>query len=342
MRKVVSVLMMLCVLWSQGARGQGLHFSQFANAPLLLNAANTALLPDNDYRIGINYRTQWASVPVPFNTFSLFADCKVGGNNNNVRHNNWLGVGVALFSDKAGDGNLALTHIQGNLAYHVRLSEFTMLSMGMSGAYAQRSVNYDNLTFDAQWDGFSLNKALPNGEKVGILKTNYYTIGAGLNFAWFPNDGLYSKLGLGVTNVNKPIETFYGATNTLDYRPTATLEVTGRLSPRFISTFYAYYTTQTGAYEMIVGELERILLSDNRRAPVELLLGCSFRYADALIPMAGIQINRWQFLANYDFTMSQLAPYNKGRGAFELSLIYQGPYHPNDGVTSAFSCPRFF
>ncbi|HEY8915865.1 MAG TPA: type IX secretion system membrane protein PorP/SprF, partial [Chitinophaga sp.] len=44
---------------------QDLHFSQFFNSPLTTNPANTGFIPDGNYRVGINYRNQWASIPVP-------------------------------------------------------------------------------------------------------------------------------------------------------------------------------------------------------------------------------------------------------------------------------------
>src|SRR5271156_1590388 len=113
MKKGLNILFALCLLISGEAWGQSMHFSQYYNAPLLLNPANTALMPDEDYRAGLNYRNQWAVVPVPYNTFSAFADFKVGGNKNNENHNNWLGIGLAFFNDNAGDGNLALNEIQG-------------------------------------------------------------------------------------------------------------------------------------------------------------------------------------------------------------------------------------
>ena len=342
MRKLLSVAIVLSLVCSIAATGQSIHLSQYYNAPMLLNAANTGLMAENDYRLGMNYRNQWASVPVPYNTFSFFGDCKIGGNPNNVNHNNWLGIGLAFFSDKAGNGNLALNMFQGNLAYHVRLSEYTMLSGGISGAFVQRSVDYDKLTFDAQWDGFTFNANLPNAEKVGVIKTTYYTIGAGLNFAWFPNENVYTKLGASVININQPVETFYKGTNTLDYRPIANLDVIIRTSSSLIINPSVYYSAQSGATEIMAGSQFRVLLNDKKQAPVQLILGGYYRVADAAIVAAGVQVSRWQCMASYDVTMSALAPYNGSYGAFELSLIYQGPYHPDQGVTKAFGCPRFF
>ena len=343
MNKVQRLILALLTVYGTVANGQSIHFSQYYNAPLLLNPANTALLPDNDFRLGLNYRNQWAAVPVPYNTFSAFGDCKIGGNSNNENHNNWLGLGLAFFNDKAGDGNLSLVQIQGDMAYHLQLSQFFMISLGLSGAYVERSVNYDNLTFDAQWDGVTFNSNMTNGEKVGVIKTNYYTVGAGINFAWFPNEDVYIKLGGSVGNINKPVETFYNDTkNTLDYRPIGDLDMLFKTGERLIINPSIYYTTQSGASELVFGSLFRTVLSAKNQMPTQLILGMFTRMGDAVIGVAGIQVGNVQFMTNYDFTMSALAPYNGSYGALEFSLIYTGPYHPNQGIKKMFSCPRFF
>ena len=343
MKRILFAIVTLCSLYSFTANGQSMHFSQYYNAPLLLNPANTALLPGDDYRFGANYRNQWAAVPVPYNTFSAFADCKIGGNRDNTNHNNWLGLGLAFFNDKAGDGNLSLTQIQGSLAYHLQLSQFTMISLGLSGAFVQRSVNYSTLTFDTQWDGFTFNTQLANGEKVGVIRTSYYTIGSGINFAWFPNENVYVKLGGSALNINTPNESFYNTTNTLGLRPIGNLDISFSAGPSVIINPSAYYTTQTGASELVAGAQVRFLLSSHNSTPAELILGAYDRLADALIGVAGVRIGSVQFTASYDATTSALAPYNASYGALEFSIIYQQPYGKNkDRIHKQFTCPRFF
>jgi type IX secretion system PorP/SprF family membrane protein len=345
MRSVKQVFAVVILCWMAGinAFGQSIHFSQYYNAPQLLNPANTALMPDYDMRAGLNYRNQWAAVPVPYNTFSAFADFKVGGNSNNDKHNNWLGIGLAFFSDKAGDGNLALNQFQGSLAYHLQLSQFTMVSLGLAGSTVQRSVDYDNLIFDAQWDGMQFNRNMTNGEKVGILKTNYYTVAAGLNFAWFPNEGVYVKLGGNLENINQPVESFYNNNkNTIAYRPIGNLDIQVQVAPLVIANPSVYYTTQKGATEIVAGSLFRTILGGKDLSQTQLILGLYNRVNDAVIGVAGIQLGPVQFMANYDFTISGLAPYNASYGALEFSLIYQRLYHPDQGIKKAFACPRFF
>jgi type IX secretion system PorP/SprF family membrane protein len=336
-------IIILFVLGGINARGQSIHFSQYYNAPILQSPANTALMPEDDYRVGLNYRNQWAAVPVPYNTISAFADCKIYSKSENNRPK-WLGAGLALFSDKAGDGNLALLKVQGQLAYHLGLSDFTMLSLGVSGAYVQRSVNYDAVTFDAQWDGEKFNPAYANGEKLGIVKTNYYTVDAGVNLAIFPNENLYIKLGGGVANINQPRETFYkNGNNTLKYRPAACVDAVIKTGSVLIINPSGYYATQNGASELVVGSLFRTKLGENQNhMPTQLILGIFDRIGDAGIGVAGLQVGSIQFMVNYDFTMSELTPYNSAYGALEFSLIYTGKYYKNEGIKRTYMCPRFF
>ena len=95
------------------ANAQGMHFSQYYNAPMLLNPANTGLMSDFDYRLGANYRNQWASVPAPYKTFSAYGDFQAFRQQNQT---NWLGGGLAFYNDKAGNGDLSLTRMEALLA----------------------------------------------------------------------------------------------------------------------------------------------------------------------------------------------------------------------------------
>ena len=72
MKKLVIVLFSCC--FTTSLFGQGLHFSQYYNAPMLINPANTGLIEDYDWRAGVNYRNQGATIPIPYNTSSVFAD----------------------------------------------------------------------------------------------------------------------------------------------------------------------------------------------------------------------------------------------------------------------------
>src|ERR1044071_3130060 len=102
------------------ADSQDLHFSQFMNSPLLTNPANTGFIPDGDYRLGVNFRNQWASLtPYPYKTMSAFGDAQILQNQNN---DGWVGVGGLILRDVAGSGALTSTRIYGSVAYHQMLN----------------------------------------------------------------------------------------------------------------------------------------------------------------------------------------------------------------------------
>jgi hypothetical protein len=104
MKKLIAIIIGLYTTIS--VFGQGIHFSQYYNNAALLNPSYTALLPEEDYRIGVQYRNQYQNITVPYNTFSAYADFGYGRAKN---ENGWWGFGGGFWQDNAGDGKLKLT-----------------------------------------------------------------------------------------------------------------------------------------------------------------------------------------------------------------------------------------
>src|SRR5687768_2371088 len=123
-----TLLMACCLLVAAVAGAQDLHFSQFFNSPLTTNPANTGFIPDGDYRLGMNYRTQWSAImTVPYKTMSAYGDVQLLKDR---FENGWLGAGGVILRDVAGSGNLTSTKIYGSLAYHQLLGYSSLLSLG--------------------------------------------------------------------------------------------------------------------------------------------------------------------------------------------------------------------
>src|SRR5258705_13425195 len=103
MRRVIKIVLLLVVSTSYfipRTYSQDLHFSQFFNSPLVTNPANTGFIPEGDYRLGVNYRNQWASITAfPYKTMSAFGDVQVMPNQENT---GWLGLGGLILRDVAG------------------------------------------------------------------------------------------------------------------------------------------------------------------------------------------------------------------------------------------------
>jgi len=73
----------------------------------------------------------------------------------------------------------------------------------------------------------------------------------------------------------------------------------------------------------------------------QFIAGLYSRKGDALIPMLGYQWRGFRFSFTYDVTNSPLRNFNGGRGANELSLLFEGIVNPGYRSPSSFTCPRF-
>ena len=101
-RIYVKILIVISICISKYSNAQDLHFSQYFNSPLLINPANTGFAPDVDWRVGLNYRNQWASItPNPYKTMSAWGDMQLF---NNRVENGCMGIGASLLKDVAGSG----------------------------------------------------------------------------------------------------------------------------------------------------------------------------------------------------------------------------------------------
>lgn len=326
---------LLLAAFSAGA--QGMHFSQYYNAPLLLNPANTALTPDANYRAGITYRQQWATVPVPYNTFSAFADFQVL--KDKVR-NNWLGLGVAFWNDKAGDGSLQLAKGEAFVAYHLQLGEQNMISAGASFGFSQRSVDFSRFVFDRQWDGFKFDASLQSGEPLTIKQTSYADVGFGINYAWTPSENFYLKIGAALAHINTPRETFYNITSNVGMRPTGNIEAIFRAGQNVILTPSVYFTQQKGAQEMLYGVNSSVHVYGEGRDASAFIVGAYHRLNESVIGMAGYKYGPVRFVTTYDYTLSALQAATNGQGALEFSIVFEGLYGGGEPA-GKYNCPRF-
>ncbi|MFT4062095.1 MAG: PorP/SprF family type IX secretion system membrane protein [Edaphocola sp.] len=340
MRKNVLIALFAIGCTCNTVMAQDLHFSQYYNAPMLLSPANTGLMPENDFRAGVNYRNQWSNIPSPFHTMAAYGDAQLF---KSISANNWLGLGGALFNDRSGNGDLSLLKAQVSAAYHLQMGDYNMLSIGLGAAFVQRSVNFGKLTFDTQWDGFTFNPQNANGETNLVQKTSYADIAAGINYALFPNENVYFKLGIGLLHVNQPKESFYNMDNRLGMRPTANLDMLFRGSDALIIDVSGYCTYQKGAYETVFGAMASYNVTPrSQQSPNILLLGMYHRLNDAMIPMVGLEWKHLRATVTTDVSMSGISPANGGNGAFEFSLTYMGLYNSLSGSRrTMYNCPRF-
>jgi type IX secretion system PorP/SprF family membrane protein len=324
-KRTEKIFLIICLIVSgiKYSRAQDLHFSQYFNAPLLVNPANTGFAPDVDWRLGMNYRNQWASIiNNPYKTMSIWGDAQLF---NSRFENGWVGVGGAILRDVAGSGNLTSTRAYGSVAYHQTLGFASLLSAGFTAGWINKRVDFSKLTFDNQWNGKFFDITTPSGENFTYNQAGYFDLQAGLNYAYFPNENTYLNAGFSASHINRPKESFFssaGAEAMLAVRYTAFLNGAFKLNDQWIVNPNAYLSKMANTYETVIGINANYNLSGDGR--MQLIGGLYYRNKDAVIPMVGYQWNDFKLTVNYDATTSSLSNYNQSRGAYELSLVKTG------------------
>src|SRR5690606_29388690 len=96
--KKIAIILPLIILVLGGAQAQDPVFSQFYTSGLYLNPALAGL--EKDVVLGMNYRSQWSGVNLPFRTFQFSAIHPIL--QQGVKSKHLGGFGASLFSEEAG------------------------------------------------------------------------------------------------------------------------------------------------------------------------------------------------------------------------------------------------
>lgn len=338
MKKLVLVLIVSLGL-IVNVSGQDFHFSQFINSPLLTNPANTGFIPEADYRLGANYRNQWASIPVPYKTYSVFGDAQLF---RNKLENGWVGLGGVILRDVAGSGNLTSTKAYASVAYHQMLGLSSLLSAGFNVGLANKKVDPASLHLGDQyaWNGKFFEASLPTQDNFNSSTATYLDMQVGINYAYFPTENAYFNAGISVLHINTPKETFFTAgNNQIPRRYTVFVNGSFKMNEDVIVNPNAYFSTQAKSREIVAGGSFNYNLSGDGEK--QLIGGAYYRVGDAAIVMAGFQLKTMKFTFTYDATVSSLRNYNGSKGGAEFSVIKQGFYNEYFGNRRQSLCPSF-
>ena len=115
---------------------QDIHFSQFFQAPLLVNPSLTGVF-NGDQRAIIQHRNQWADF-APYKTYSLSLD---GGLFKKKMKDKYIGAGLYIFQDNAGQNNLKTTQVHLSISSIITINKQQDISAGIQGGFGQNSLD---------------------------------------------------------------------------------------------------------------------------------------------------------------------------------------------------------
>lgn len=300
---------------------QDIHFAQFMYSPLNQNPAKTGLF-DGDYRIVANHREQWNSVTVPYKTFSASFDMVLSGFSN---EKNRLATGLLVNSDKAGDSDFGTFDGELSFSWQHRPGRDSthLISGGLQAGMVQRSISYNRLTFDNQFNGDVFDPNSSPGENFEKSTFYYFNISAGLAWEYMINKTHTIGAGVSLQHINKPVQTFFEEKNVrLPMRLQINLNSNIRLTERLNLLPDVIWMKQNTFRELVLGGQFRYMLSDKPGKVYNLYLGLEGRIKDAIIPMVGLDYNTLHAGISYDINTSGLKKASHGKGGLELAIVY--------------------
>jgi len=295
-------LLLILISALQEAKAQDPQFTQFYANPLYLNPAfaGSARCP----RFVLNYRNQWPAIPGNFVTYSASYDQHFDGLNG--------GLGILVTNDVAGEGTLNTLNASAIYSYHLEVSRNFSIKAGFQATYAQRTLDWNKLTFGDQIDsryGF----IYATQEVFGPNSVNFVDFSAGIlgyseNFFF----------GFAAHHLTQPDQSFLVPTSRLPIKFTGH---TGAVIPLGKKT---RFNDPAKISPNILFQQQQDFRQINlgmyfQKSPF--IAGLWYRNRDAFIVLVGLQQGIFKFGYSYDVTVSRLT--NSTAVAHEISFAMQ-------------------
>ena len=299
---------LLCSGFALGLGAQDLHLSNYQPAGMLFNPGLTAL-NGADVQLGVQYRSQWAAIPAAYTTMGATAEWKV----------RQVGLGLQVHQNKAGEASLKTTGVMATGAYHKRLAQEGVLSLGIGVGRLQKRINPALLTFDNQYsEGTGFNPAQSNGENFVRTAASFTDFAIGLLWKgyWGASGNVHSTAGLSLSHIQLPDEGFFGEKEILPMKTVIHGRLGLKLDNQLLLIPHLLFQKQ-GVHRELTGGL-RVNGTFDKQSDFN--VGMAYRWGDAVIMQIGFEVGNKSFWASYDTNISPLKTATSGKGAWEMGL----------------------
>ncbi|GJM27488.1 MAG: hypothetical protein DHS20C17_01230 [Cyclobacteriaceae bacterium] len=309
------------------------HFSQYYANPLYLNPAMTGL--DSDVYFGLNYRSQWKSLDLPFEIAQFSIIHPIMERGSQFKHRG--GVGMSLYHEAAGESNnFQTSSYTFSGAYNLFLKDDAsqMISVGLQGGFITKRINFNNLRWGSQYDpfiGFDAN--ITPSLDLGTERTTFPVIHAGV--IWYFDQskrrlrsGVSGFIGFAASNLNQPDESFLQEPGTESPLPVLYKAHGGlnfKMSPQITLSPNVLYMRQHNSQQLNTGVYltYQVMGPRSRANKLKMQLGTWYRFDDAFIISLGLKTRNMSFGFSYDLNNSSLRQFTGGSGAVEASISYR-------------------
>lgn len=332
----------LCVVSAATVNAQDIHFSQFYENAILRNPGLTGIF-SGDVKGGVNYRSQWGQISIPFTTVLASVEMR---KQVNEETGDCVSFGLTATHDKAGSIDFASLQVYPAIAYNKALEDAhgTFLTLGFAAGYIQRSTNPAKMTFSSQYQNGQYNPSNANGETMNFNRVNHFDMGAGLslNSSLGARNNVNYYIGASAYHILRPKNAFNNsdAFTRLNMKWQGNLGIKAQITNQFGLLVHANYTNQAPYNEMILGGLLSYRTTDQNAKPFTFYIGSFYRFRDAIIPTLKMDYKMYSVTVSYDLNNSGLKTASNGMGGFEISLYARG-FFKRESIVDMIKCPRF-
>jgi type IX secretion system PorP/SprF family membrane protein len=301
---------------------QDMHFSQFNNCPQLINPALTGQF-ETMLKATILHKRQWMNVGTGYVTSGVDAQYKLLS----VNSDNFFGFGLLVLDDKAGIAQQKTLAVKGTAAYNMVATDDDLISAGFQIGFEQRSMNFNDLAWDSQFNGVAYDPSLDDRERFITNTRSFVDLGAG--FHWKHRKKRRFDLGYGIYHANQQITMVARGDDRMRLRQVYKAAWIKRYE-HIDMKYDAFVQRQGGANEVIVGATVEYRIGEeskytNVKTASLARAGLYYRWKDAISPYIGFEYKRFAAISlGYDIRLAKM-PFIDGRaGGPEISLTYLG------------------
>ena len=315
MRKIVLILILS---FAVNAWAQDVHFSQFLANSFVLNPAMVGV-QKNDYKATLHRKSQWASVSVPFTTFTLALERK------DILPSH--SIGIEFLNDIAGDSRFKTSGLNFTYVKSVATSKENTFRFGAEFGLFQRSIVVDDLVFINPENLSNFNFTFPD-ISFGVVNQNYL------------NEDLLFETGIAFFHINKPKQSFTDDDavrlhQKINFHTALNYAYTDNLSiqPKLV------FSNHDSDKEFLLGCGVNYLLEGEK--DILLKSGIADRFNDALILYFGAEIDGLSYAVSYDVNTSSLNNASNNKGGFEFALVYHWKSKKKIKIVEQEICPKY-
>lgn len=316
--------------------GQDIHYTQWEHIRLWQNSAYVGSGVSGSYKVGLMHRSQWGNVMSRgYETSGLVGELRLEGGDRG-----YWGIGLLVNQDVAGYSTYRQTNVELLMGYHLKVGERSWLSAGLNSGLWMHRLDETKLQFGNQYDANGYNSGISSGESVSAGGRTMGEVGGGVSYRWMDesrergierndNSGLSVEIGGSMRHINRMGYSLTGEGSRLGIRTNVQLMIHYGLAEGKIGLRPGiWYMGQQGSRENMIGMDVRYFVKEGdgsgKLSGMALSGGLWYRMGDALSPVIQLEIGSIRVHMSYDINNSDLRQVSRGRGGFEIGLVYQG------------------